>query len=168
MRHQRQRLTGAAESNLCNPPSSVALRLVFCFPPYSAIVEHGFEDEIMDGEDMEDPVVLRGLLQCIAIAFYVSVRYVLDVLFTPRAVQAVSGQFLAFTYRIWRALWCAPVLSCVLLHYWGSIEYGFFNLFARWLLRFCVLRSLFVKLMDDEMVLGHIKNATFGSRCCIS
>jgi len=40
---------------------------------------------------------------------------------------------------------------------WGSLEYGLFSVLARWLLRFCILRNLVVKLMDDEMVVWHLR-----------
>ena len=106
---------------------------------------------------MQDPVVLRGLLQCIAIGLFFSGRYLLDVLFTPHVVQTVPQQVLALAHRLYRAAWCAPAMSLVLLHYWGSLEYGFFSVLARWLLRFCILRSLVVKLMDDEMVVWHLR-----------
>ena len=85
-------------------------------------------DEGLEDEGMQDPVVLRGLLQCIAIAFFFSGRYLLDVLFTPHAVQAVPQQLLALAHRAWTAAWCAPAMSLVLLHYWGSLEYGLFSL----------------------------------------
>ena len=67
-------------------------------------------------------------LQCIAIGIFFSGRYLLDVLFTPHAVQGVLGQVLAVVHRFWSASWCAPAVSLVLLHYWGSFEYGLFGL----------------------------------------
>ena len=88
------------------------------------------DDETLEEEGMQDPVVLRGLLQCITIAFFFSGRYLLDVLFTPHAVQGVLGQVLAVVHRFWSASWCAPAVSLVLLHYWGSFEYGLFGLLA--------------------------------------
>ena len=60
-------------------------------------------------------------------------------------------------HQAWTAAWCAPAMSLVLLHYWGSLEYGLFSLLARWLLRFCILRSLVVKLMDDDMVVWRLR-----------
>jgi hypothetical protein len=116
------------------------------------MAEHDSDDESLD-HGMQDPVVLRGLLQCIAIGLFFSGRYLLDVLFTPHVVQ----QALALAHRVWAAAWCAPAISLVLLHYWGSLEYGLFSVLARWLLRFCILRSLIVKLMDDEMVVWHLR-----------
>ena len=121
------------------------------------MAEHDSDDERMEDEGMQDPVVLRGLLQCIAIGLFFSGRYLLDVLFTPHVVQTVPQQVLALAHRVWRAAWCAPALSLALLHYWGSLEYGLFSVLARWLLRFCILRSLIVKLMDDEMVVWRLR-----------
>ena len=121
------------------------------------MAEHDSDDERMEDEGMQDPVVLRGLLQCIAIGLFFSGRYLLDVLFTPHVVQTVPQQVLALAHRVWAAAWCAPAISLVLLHYWGSLEYGLFSVLARWLLRFCILRSLIVKLMDDEMVVWRLR-----------
>lgn len=121
------------------------------------MAEHDSDEEPLDDEGMQDPVVLRGLLQCIAIGLFFSGRYILDVLFTPHVVQAVPVQFLALVHRAWTAAWCAPAISLLLLHYWGSLEYGLFSLLARWLLRFCILRSLFVTLMDNDMVIWHLR-----------
>lgn len=118
---------------------------------------HGSDDEAWEDEGMQDPVVLRGLLQCIAIAFFFSGRYLLDVLFTTRVVQAVPYQVLVLGHHIWATVWCTPAMSLVLLHYWGSLEYGLLSLLARWLLRFCILRSLVVKLMDDDMVVWRLR-----------
>ena len=132
-------------------------------PPHPALgldipmAGHNPDGEALEDEGMQDPVVLRGLLQCIAIAFFFSSRYLLDVLFTPHVVQAVPQQLLALAHQAWTAAWCAPAMSLVLLHYWGSLEYGLFSLLARWLLRFCILRSLVVKLMDDDMVVWRLR-----------
>ena len=120
------------------------------------MTEHDSDDESLD-DGMQDPVVLRGLLQCIAIGLFFSGRYLLDVLFTPHVVQTVPQQALALAHRVWAAAWCAPVISLILLHYWGSLEYGLFSVLARWLLRVCILRSLIVKLMDDEMVVWRLR-----------
>ena len=79
-------------------------------------------DEAVLEDDGQDPVVLRGLLQCIAIGLFFSGRYLLDVLFTPHVVQAVPRQVLALAQRAWTAAWCAPAMSLILLHYWGSLE----------------------------------------------
>ena len=121
------------------------------------MAEHESDDEVMEDEGMQDPVVLRGLLQCIAIGLFFAFRYLLDVLFTPHVVQTVPQQVLALVHRIWTAAWCAPAMSLVLLHYWGSLEQGLFSMAARWLLRFCILRSFLVKLMDNEMVVWHLR-----------
>ena len=120
------------------------------------MTEHDSDDESLD-DGMQDLVVLRGLLQCIAIGIFFSGRYLLDVLFTPHVVQTVPQQALALAHRVWAAAWCAPVISLLLLHYWGSLEYGLFSVLARWLLRVCILRSLIVKLMDDEMVVWRLR-----------
>ena len=121
------------------------------------MAEHESDDEVMEDEGMQDPVVLRGLLQCIAIGLFFAFRYLLDVLFTPHVVQTVPQQVLTLAHRIWTAAWCAPAMSLVLLHFWSSLEYGLFSVLARWLLRFCILRSLVVKFMDDEMVGWHLR-----------
>jgi hypothetical protein len=121
------------------------------------MAEDDSDDEVMETEGMQDPVVLRGLLQCITIGLFFSGRYLLDVLFTPHIVQAVPMQVLALAQRIWTAAWCAPLMSLVVLHYWGSLEHGLFSVLARWLLRLCILRSLIVKLMDDDMVVWHLR-----------
>ena len=81
------------------------------------MAEHESDDEVMEDEGMQDPVVLRGLLQCIAIGLFFSVRYLLDVLFTPYAVQAIPMPVLAIAHRIWAAAWCAPAVSLAILHY---------------------------------------------------
>ena len=49
-------------------------------------------DDEYDDDGMSDPLVLRGLLQCLAIGLMFTIRYVLDVLFTPCVVQAVLRQ----------------------------------------------------------------------------
>ena len=121
------------------------------------MAEHDSDEGVMEDEGMQDPVVLRGLLQCIAIGLFFSGRYILDVLFTPHVVQLVPQRVLALAHRVWAAAWCVPAMSLILLHYWGSLEYGLFSVLARWLLRFCILRSLIVKLMDDEMVVWRLR-----------
>ena len=113
----------------------------------------------LGNEGMQDPVVLRGLLQCIAIALFSTGRYVLDVLFTPHVVQSVPRQMLALIRRVWAAALCAPIVSLFLLHYWASLEYSIFSLLARWMLRLCILRSFVVKLLDDTMVVWPLKKA---------
>ena len=47
--------------------------------------DHDLDDDDMG---MDDPVILRGLLQCISIAAFFLLRYVMDVLLTVPAVQA--------------------------------------------------------------------------------
>ena len=60
-----------------------------------------------DEDGMDDPVVLRGLLQAVVLTLYFAVRYLLDVVFTPRAVQAASHKVLNVVF------FC---LACVVGH----------------------------------------------------
>ena len=147
-------LTGAVQESLFNSTSNATLLSPSLH--FSPMTEHDSDDESLD-DGMQDPVVLRGLLQCIAISLFFSGRYLLDVLFTPHVVQTVPQQVLALAHRVWAAAWCAPAISLLLLHYWGSLEYGLFSVLARWLLRVCILRSLIVKVMDDEMVVWRLR-----------
>ena len=111
----------------------------------------------LDEEGMRDPVVLRGLVQCIAIGSFFALRYVLDVLLTPHAVEAIPYQVMTLTQHAWVAVWCMPVLPIVLLYCWSSLERGMFSLLARYVLRFWILRSLVAKLMDDQIIIGNLR-----------
>ena len=76
-----QEPTGAAQErppqfNLQRHPAT-SHTLHFLTP----MAEHDSDDESLD-HGMQDPVVLRGLLECIAIGLFFSGRYLLDVLFT--------------------------------------------------------------------------------------
>lgn len=70
-------------------------------------------------ESLDDPVILRGLLQCIFIAAFFSLRYILDVLLTVPVVQAMSHRLtttvqMGFKRRI--LLSCC--LPCGALCFW--------------------------------------------------
>ena len=108
---------------------------------------------------MDDPLVLRGLLQCLGIGLFHTTRYVLDVLFTPRVVQAMPRQVESIMHRLWTAAsaWYAPIMCLLLLHIWGSLDYGIFAISARWALWCCILRAMLTTLMDDTMVVGQLK-----------
>ena len=108
-------------------------------------------------EGMDDPVVLRGLLQCIVLFSLCTTRYLLDVLLTPRAVQAIWHQTALATRWIWRASCCAPVASLFLLYFWGSLDCGIFGISVRWGLRCCILRAVLVAMMDDTVVVGRLR-----------
>ena len=47
-------------------------------------------DEEIEDEGMDDELVFRSLLQATAIGSFFTTRYLLDVLFTPHAVNALS------------------------------------------------------------------------------
>ena len=111
-------------------------------------------EEEEEDDDMQRPVVLRGLLQCVAISLFFTVRYVLDVLFTPRLVQALFWWVGKSARSIWRWLWCAPVASCLALHLWGSLKC---DTVVRGVLLWYILRAGLLALMDDHAVVGGLK-----------
>lgn len=84
--------------------------------------ERIFDDEIED-DGMEDELILRSLLQCFVIGAFFTTRYLMDVIFTPAAVQALSSQTLTLVRCILNAAWYAPVASLILLYSWGSLEF---------------------------------------------
>ena len=58
-----------------------------------------------DDDGMDDPVVLRGLLQCLILFSLCTTRYLLDVVLSPRAVQAMwHHTALAMRWQ-WRRAW---------------------------------------------------------------
>ena len=113
----------------------------------------------MDDDGMDDPLVLRGLLQCLGIGLFHTIRYVMDVLFTPHVVQAVPHQVEAIMHRLWTAVsaWYAPLMWLLLLHLWGSLSCGIFAISARWALWCCIVRAMLTTLMDDTMVVGRLR-----------
>ena len=58
-------------------------------------------------EGMDDPVVLRGLLQCVMLFSLCTTRYLLDVVLSPRAVQSIWHHAVLFMRWLWRAACCA-------------------------------------------------------------
>ena len=100
---------------------------------------------------MDDPVVLRGLLQAVVLTLYFAVRYLLDVVFTPRAVQAASHKVLNVVFFAWHASWATPIASLVALQLWSSVGYG---TLVRWGLRGCVVRGIWATLMDNSIVVA--------------
>ena len=110
--------------------------------------------EMEADEGMQQPVVLRGLLQCVAISLFFTVRYMLDVLFTPRLVQALFWWLSNCARCIWRWLWCVPVASFLALHLWGSLTC---DTVVRGLLMWYTLRAGLVAFMDDQVVVGGLK-----------
>ena len=70
-------------------------------------------DDQVDDEGMDDPLVLRGLLQCLGISLFHTTRYVMDVLVTPRVVQAMPRQVESIMHRLWTAAlaWYAPICT---------------------------------------------------------
>lgn len=110
--------------------------------------------EMEADEGMQQPVVLRGLLQCVAISLFFTVRYMLDVLFTPRLVQALFCWLSNCARCIWRWLWCVPVASFLALHLWGSLTC---DTVVRGLLMWYTLRAGLVAFMDDQVVVGGLK-----------
>ena len=101
-------------------------------------------DDDVDDEGMDDPLVLRGLLQCLSIGLFHTIRYVVDVLFTPCMVQAVPRQVESIICRLWTAasVWYAPGMCFLLLRLWGSLDCSIFALSARWVLRYCIFRAI--------------------------
>ena len=93
---------------------------------------------------MDDELVFRSLLQATAIGSFFTSRYLLDVLFTPRAVNALSHQILALLHCICRAAWTAPVASLLLLYFWGSLQP---STVVIWVLKGCILRAVLVALL---------------------
>ena len=110
-----------------------------------------------DDEGMDDPVILRGLLQCCSIFAFFTVRYVLDVLLTVPVVQAMSHRAVRILHGGWNAACCAPLASVALLYLTGSLDSGWLGLFARVLLRTCILRALFATLLDDSVVVFSLR-----------
>ena len=104
-----------------------------------------------DEDGMDDPVVLRGLLQAVVLTLYFAVRYLLDVVFTPRAVQAASHKVLNVVFFAWHASWATPIASLVALQLWSSVGYG---TLVRWGLRGCVVRGIWATLMDNSIVVA--------------
>ena len=121
---------------------------------YDDTSDHDLEE---DDEGMDDPVILRGLLQCISIAAFFSLRYVLDVLLTVPAVQALSVRVLVVVHWVWSATCCFPVASLALLYLCGSLDSGVLGFVARMMLRSCVLRAVFTALLDDSVVVFSLK-----------
>lgn len=115
-------------------------------------------DEV-DNEGMDDPLVLRGLLQCLGIGLFHTIRYIFDVLFTPQIVQVVPQLVKSIMHRLWTAVspWYAPIMCLLSLRLWGSLNYAIFAIAARWALWGCILRAMLTALMDDTMVVGRLK-----------
>ena len=111
----------------------------------------GTADDEIEDEGMEDELILRGVLQCIAIGSFFTIRYLLDVLFTPRAVNTVSRQMVALLHCIIRAAWYAPVASMLLLYFWGPLQV---STVASWVLRASILRAILSALMDNTVVIS--------------
>lgn len=111
--------------------------------------ERIFDEEIED-DGMEDELILRSLLQCFVIGAFFTTRYLMDVIFTPAAVQALSSQVLTLVRCILNAAWYAPVASLILLYSWGSLE--FFTV-VRWILKGSILRAVLAAVLDSTVVL---------------
>jgi len=121
---------------------------------YNDASKHDLEE---DNEGMDDPVILRGLLQCISIAAFFTLRYVLDVLLTVAAVQALSIRLLVVVHWGWNGACCFPVASLALLYLCGSLDSGVLGFVARMVLRSCILRAVFTALLDDSVVVWSLK-----------
>lgn len=128
---------------------------------YDNASEHDLEEEgneeMDDPEGMDDPVILRGLLQCISIAAFFTLRYVLDVLLTVPAVQALSFRLLIVVRWGWNGACCFPAASLALLYLCGSRDSGVMGFVARMTLRTCILRSVFTTVLDDSVVVFSLK-----------
>ena len=84
-------------------------------------------------------MILRGLLQCISITAFFSLRYVLDVLLTVPVVQALSDNLLIVVHWAWsvRIVFCRIArLFCR-----GSLD-SECEFRARMMLRSCILRAV--------------------------
>jgi hypothetical protein len=107
-------------------------------------------DEEIEDDGMDDELVFRSLLQATAIGSFFTTRYLLDVLFTPHAVNALSRQILNLLHCICRAAWTAPVASLLLLYFWGSLQP---STVVTWVLKGCILRAVLAALLDNTVVL---------------
>lgn len=114
--------------------------------------EDGSDDELEDDDGMDDPVILRGLLQCLSIATFFTLRYILDVLLTVPVVEAMSRRVMIIVFCAWNAACCAPLASLAMLYLCGSLDSGLLGLFARLMLRGCILRAFLTAALDDSMV----------------
>jgi len=127
-------------------------------------VQHDMDDETTQAINaetadagMNHPVVLRGLLQCIILFLLCTTRYLLDVILSPRVVQAMWHQTALAMRWLWRASCCAPAASLFLLYFWGSLDCGILGIIVRWGLRCCILRALLVAMMDDTVVVARLR-----------
>jgi len=113
--------------------------------------EHdGFDNEI----GMDAPVVLRGLLQCGTIGLFYTIRYFLDVIFTPSVVQFVYGHVVSAVRLVWVVSCFTPVALLIGLHLWDLLTFG--SLF-RYVLWCSILRAVGTSLMDNTVVVGSLK-----------
>ena len=103
---------------------------------------------------MDDPVVLRGLLQCGAIGLFYTIRYFFDVIFTPSVVQLVCGHAMSAVRLIWIVGCFTPVALLFGLHLWDLLTFG--SLF-RYVLWCSILRAVGTSLMDNMFVVGSLK-----------
>ena len=110
-------------------------------------IDNKREDEVADG--MDDSLVFRSLLQFTAIGSFFTTRYLLDVIFTPRAVHALVRQTAALFDRIFRAVWYAPVASLMVLYFWGSLQT---ISVVSWVIRGYILRAVLGVILDDTLV----------------
>ena len=93
-------------------------------------------------ESLDDPVILRGLLQCIFIAAFFSLRYILDVLLTVPVVQAMSHRLTTTVQMGFNVVYYFPVASLAVLYVSGSFDSGSLGVFARMMLRGCIIRAV--------------------------
>ena len=107
---------------------------------------------------MGDPLILRGLIQFVALASFYIGRYMLDVLFTPSVLDALlrdAGRCAMSTAKVaWPLVrsYYAPLLPLVAIRAWQCCTA---ELVGKWLLSVCSLRLVMHIVMDDGLRIGN-------------
>lgn len=103
--------------------------------------------EMID-DGMDDVLVARGLLQCIAICVFVSIRFLIDVHISPWALDALSRLALSALHRNFRTAWCAPLFALGPVYFWCSLQA---STVVSWAIR-CFLLGTVLGSMIDHVI----------------
>ena len=106
-----------------------------------------------------EPLILRGLLQIVIISVFFVVRYVLDVLLTPRVLDSLTHDAYCAARSTILSAWpllktCyAPLAPCVVYHLWNWCNA---DVIQRALLLVCSLRLATSIIMNNAATVGRL------------
>ena len=113
------------------------------------MADHGLTDDGLD-----DVLLLRGLLQCIAIGLFFTTRYILDVLFSPSAVRGLCRVGFSVFARTWMTARWASLAALVVLYFWCAPS---ISIVAARVTKYSILGATLGAIMGDAWALLGLK-----------